>query len=178
MKNITRRNALQDMIVATTGAVLLGTGVAVQTACGPNLQTQFAIARQILGAVSNTVDQLHLPGLVALIAKVTAAINDVEKAYKAEKFVDALTFLNEIGRPDGLFDQILNDVNVKSNKTIKGFMLALQGALSVIAIILESQKGQPGIAAVIGDESDPRIQTVKRLASEDRIDAALKTLRQ
>lgn len=187
MQNISRRSALKSIgagaaaIGASKGFAVLGTVGSIalmESACGPNMQLQFAIARQILGAVSQTLDQLHLPGPVALATKAIKIVDDMAAAYKAGKFKDALTFLNEIAMPGGLFDQILNDVNVQNNPTIKGFMLALNGALRVIAIILESQKNQVGVSdAIAAAPNAPEVQTVRKLADVATLDKALNALR-
>lgn len=177
MKSMNRRTLLKGGSLAGLGFALSGTALLAEVGCGPNLQVQFAIARQIANAISQTLTNLNLPGPVALIAKVVAALNDIEKAYKSGQFQTALGFLNAIAAPGGLFDQILADINVASNKQIKGFMIALQGALSVIAVILEAQKHTPAVAGALAAIPSADLSTLVRLADESRIDNALKALR-
>lgn len=173
-------NRRQFVRVTGTGTLGLAAVTAFKCPGGPNLDPKFQIALTILGQIDATLKELNITGPLGLIAKVTKIIGDVQTFYKNADFPSAIDGLNQIVAPGGLFDQVLDDAGIAQSNVVKGLLIAFRGALTVIAVILESQSTQPVVAARIraASASDAqKIDNVRKLADGKKIDAALKSLR-
>lgn len=148
IQQLNRRDVLKGM-VTVAGVALVG-GAAGPPACnGPNLDSKFQIASTILNQVSATLNELHITGPLALVSKVGKVIIDTQAFYKKNDFPNAISQLNEIIAPGGLFDQLVGDVGIQSSDVVKSFLIAFRGALTVIAVILASQESNPAVAKAV-----------------------------
>lgn len=170
---LSRRKALQVIGFGT-----VGTAATTAFKCdGPKVDVEFALAKQVLGAISSTLSQLQLPGPLGLVTKAVAILTTVQQAYQDGKFTDAISFMNELVSPGGLFDQILDDASVQQDKTIKTLMIALNGALRVIIVIIEAHQDSLTGRKLLSPDAQKKADVVLRLADEKTIDHALKALR-
>lgn len=168
-----RRNAMR---VIGTGAV--GTLAVTAFKCdSPNLDPKFQIALTILSQVSATLNELHITGPLGLISKVTKVLTDVRAFYKKADFTSAISALNDVIAPGGLFDQVLADAEIQSSNVVKGFLIAFRGALTVIAVILAGQESNPAVTKAVKSAKAAdatKVNNVRAWADPKRIDALLK----
>lgn len=174
--SITRRDTLR--LIGTAG---LGLAAGEAFVCSkPNLDPKFKIAIVILDQVTTTLNELHVTEPLALVAKASKALADAQAFFQKADFTNSISALNEIIAPFGLFDQILSDIGVNVNTTVKAILITLRGALTVIAVILADQIASPAVVAAIKSASAAnmvKVENVRRLADAKRINAEFLALR-
>ena len=147
--DISKRNFLKTSgfgvgSLALTGVVggIVGTSILPDPACSKkSVEIEVSTAISFLNKVSSL-----LPAKAQFIARVVGALNDFNTAYQAGKFDSASEFF---ANASTLFDQLVADLGVNLNPTIKIALAIIDAAISAIAVLIKSQSNEPGVMAVI-----------------------------
>jgi len=137
--------------LAGTGAAGLALGGVIAPVSAPNTPEPSCDRKSVEIEVSTAVSFLNkvsslLPGKAQIIAKVVGTLNDFNAAYQAGKFDSASAFL---ANASVLFEQLLGDLGVNLNPTVKIALAIVDAAISAIAVLMKSQSNAPGVIAVI-----------------------------
>ena len=169
---IARREAIQKIGIFAAGALVTPT-VLAPSCDKPNLDPKFAIAFVVADQLFLTLKELGVKQkLLDIGGKIVTVLHDAQDFYRKSDFTSALAVVNQIIAPDGLFNQILDDLEIQSNNTVKTILLTLRGALSIIAVLLAGQMVNVSFAA-----NATHMANMQKLADGKQIDAALKVLR-
>jgi len=165
--------------LAGTGAAGLALGGVIAPVSAPNTPEPSCSKKSIEIEVSTAISFLNkvsslLPAKAQIIAKVVGALNDFNAAYQAGKFDSAGAFL---ANASVLFEQLLGDIGVNLNPTVKIALAIVDAAISAIAVLMKSQSNAPGVAAVISaatPEQQKQMAIIeKRAAHAEQLFAAI-----
>jgi hypothetical protein len=155
-------------LLKTGGLAAVGTLTVGVSSCAKNLSTWVNI---LIGAAQELSSLL--PGQSALISKAVAIAKSFDEAYRAGKFIDAMSIFENLAN---VVDQVTATLGV-TNPTVKLAISMMRIALRAIATLLKAQAQNPAVAAAL---SDPRLNNdtanrqkalVEKLADESAINA-------
>lgn len=164
---LTRRQILKGGGLAI-GGVALGGLTLTQTACPGKSVLLFT---STLRASLTEIKPL-LPKLASQIAEAITATETFESAYRAGKFADAVATFKNLAPT---INEILANADI-GNPDIKRYVALIGVGLATIGSLLESQSGEPKVAAAISASADVTAkETVRRAAASlDSIVAAVR----
>jgi len=152
-----------------TGGVL-GYSVIPEPACSKkSIEVEVSTAIAFLNKVSSL-----LPGKAQFIVKVVGALNDFNSAYQAGKFDSAGEFL---ANASTLFEQLIGDLGVNLNPSVKIALAIVDAAISAIAVLMKSQSNAPGVLPALQAATDAQKKQMaiieKRAAHAEQLFAAI-----
>lgn len=159
---------------ATTVRVGLGAGVGslavFMASCGEQVLSWLATIIRTVGDLGPLFDELGLPKGVEIAAKIAVIAKKIDGAIRGKDFKNALDFLNEIIKPNGLFDELLALAGIAKSKIISGGVVILKFALGIVANFvqkgLETPQGKMMVAAASAEDAE-KIANVATWANFD-----------
>jgi len=123
-----------------------------------------------------------VPGSVAVLAKAITIAQDLKAALQAGS-ANAIDFIHQLIAPDGLFQQILNDVglitDVNKRRIVSGILAIAGVALNIIATALEQGSAEvpPAIVAATRSQKKAATATIEKAAKSSVLEKALGALK-
>lgn len=174
-----RREAIKTVTIGGTTFALFS----LMTSCGANVLTWIGI---VINAFTEALPilQSFLPNSLPILQKALQVAKDLQAALK-NAAPNAIDFLNQLIAPDGLFNQIINDIGAITDlnqRRILAGILALAGvALRLIATGLHQGATQtkqgPEILAKARIKNPAGVSQVEKLAVQDTLEKALAILK-
>lgn len=173
-----RRQFIGRAIAATA---IVGSGVSL-IGCSKKTIVQWAATAVTFLEQSLPYFSEFLPTSVALITKAIAVAKQLHDALSAESET-AIEFINQLIAPNGLFQQILNEVALipETQRRIISGILAVAGiALNIIATALsQGAAGAPSaVVAKVRSRNVSGANTIENAAKSDVLLKALSNLKQ
>lgn len=171
--NLRRR----DFFFKTGAGAIIAFGVGPLMGCGGNLITWIGIVIQALTDALPIFKDI-LPNSVAILKKALQVAKDLQTALK-NAAPNAIDFLQQLSAPDGLFNQIFNDVGLITDpaqrRIVSGILLLAGVALRLIASGLHQGVPQtpPEILAKARTRNREGVANVEKLAVQDTLEKAL-----
>jgi len=123
-----------------------------------------------------------LPSSVATLQKAIVVAQDLKKALESGS-ANAIDFIQQLIAPDGLFQQILNDVGLiqdeQKRKIVAGILAIAGVALNIIATALSqgSETAPPKIVEAVRSRNIGGAAVIDEVASSDVLLKSLKALK-
>lgn len=175
---ISRRDALKRVGVGV-GFAMVAPAVVLQEACKPKDPSAWvSTIVTTFGEIKPLLPQLGLSAAIVtkvsdLIDKGAKIARDFDQAYRSGAFANAVTLFTSLS---GIITQVAGDLGATDNRIVKLALVAIAVARITIASLLDSQSGQPEVAAAVSaDPGNPAIREIRRLANADlsKIEKAL-----
>jgi hypothetical protein len=164
---VDRRDFIKGAAMAS-GTILLAESTLATTGCGKEVLVFTSTLRAALVGAKPL-----LPKLGDRIAQAIAATEAFESAYRAGKFVDAVAVFKNLAPT---VEEILQNADI-GNSDVKRYIALIGVALSTIASLLESQRGEPQVAAIVAANADVPTETMVRRRAL-ALDSIVATVRQ
>lgn len=172
-----RRNFLGTVVKGSAAVALTGSPLLL-TACADTTQ-MVKWAQLVATELSSIGPELESLGIKEpLVAKAITIANDLVKALKTSNHADTLTFLDQLIAPDGLVQQLANDIGLISDDSVKkivqaALIIAHTTLLLISANIAENVPSNAGAMAAAAGKS-VAAEHVRKAATSRAIDHAFK----
>jgi hypothetical protein len=175
-----RRGWLRKVLMGMLGSLLALVGV-VTVSCGQNLIKWSGIVVSAFEESMPLIQNL-LPGSVATLTKALAVAKDLQAALKNGS-ANAIDFIEQLIKPDGLFNKLLDDVGAltdpEQRRILSGILLLAGVALRLIAAGLTSGADQlpngPAIKAKAQNQSG--VAVIEKVGASKDLEKLLKASR-
>lgn len=167
--NISRRKAVKFGGLA---AILAAVGGTV-TSCGQNALNAAGIVLDAFRQIQPILAEL-VPNAAGTIAKAIKVAADLQTALR-NKAPEAIDFLKQLVAPDGLFNQILEDLQLVTDPAKKRMLTLLliiaQVALTAVATALHQDV--PTGVVTAAKSKGKAVDIIEKIAASNRLDGML-----